>query len=97
MECTMDEKCEDIKAIKLRPRENGNHNFSRGNRGQRTNFRVQGRGNFGHGSRTEYTTQRQNFTNNNSHGTERGQQGLNQNFRSTFQDNQKPAKWDTTL
>ena len=77
MECTMDEECEDIKAMELRPRENRNHNFNRGNRGQKTNLRGQGRENFGHGSMAEYTTQRQNFTNNNSHGTGRDQQGLN--------------------
>ena len=91
MECTMDEECKDIEAMEFRPRENGNHNFTRGKRGQKTNLREQGRGNFGCGSRTEYTTQRQNFTNNNSHGTGRG---LNHNFRPIFQDNPKSAKWD---
>ena len=80
IECTMDEECEDIEAMEFRLRENGNHSFSRGNRGQQTNFRGQRIDNFGCGSRTEYTTQRQNFTNNNSCGIGRGQQGLNQNF-----------------
>ena len=59
MESTMDEECEDTEAVEFRLRKNGNHSFSRGNRGQQTNFRGQGRDNFGHGSRTEYTTQRQ--------------------------------------
>ena len=52
----MDEECEDTKAMELRPRENGYHNFNRGNRGQRTNFRGQGRGNFRCGSRASPVT-----------------------------------------
>ena len=77
MKCTMEEECKDIETMELRPRENGNYNINRGNRGQRTNFRGQGIGNFSCGSKIEYTTQKQNFTNNNSCGMGRGQPGFN--------------------
>ena len=81
----------------LKPRDNGNLNFNRGNRDQIGNSEVQGREIFGHANRVEYSNHRSNFTNNNNHGTGRGYSGLNRNFKPTYHDNPRPAKWDTTF
>ena len=93
---TLEEDTE-VDTMELCPRDNTKRVFH-GNDRDKRNFGSVGRGSFSRGSRNDSQDRRQNYEGN-LRGSTRGRynQNQNRNFCLQYQNETKPAKWDTTF
>ena len=96
-DCALEEDIEEIDATELCPRDNTKRVFHGNNRDKR-NFGSVERGSFNRGSGDDNQGKRQIYEGN-PRGNTRGRynQNQNRNFHSQYQNETKPAKWDTTF
>ena len=96
-DCALEEDIEEIDAMELCPRDNTKRVFHGNNRDKR-NFGSVERGSFSRGSGDDNQGKRQIYESN-PRGNTRGRynQNQNRNFHSQYQNETKPAKWDTTF
>ena len=96
-DCTLEEDIEEVDAMELCPRVNTKRVFC-GNDRDKRNFGSVGRGSSSRGSQNDNQDRRQNYEDN-LRGNTRGRynQNQNRNFHSQYQNETKPAKWDTTF